>query len=177
MLQTKPLAEPKFFGREKELIDLKQALDNALVGKGETVFISGEAGSGKTRLTNEFTNLVKAKGIDLLFGWCLSNADIPYFPFIEAFNSYIQNSEEKNASSSSLNPHQKLISWLKENDQNQKQETMAPQIWRDQTFAAVTKELLYMTTAKPLVLILEDLHWRRQPRTHKQYFFIIFPAL
>jgi tetratricopeptide (TPR) repeat protein len=159
MLQTKPLAEPTFVGREQELSDLNQALDDALAGKGETVFISGEAGSGKTRLTNEFTNLVKSKGIELLFGWCLSSADIPFFPFIEAFNSYIQNSEEKNASISSLSPHLKLISWLRENGQNEKKESLSPQIWRDQIFAAVTKELLYMTTAKPIVLILEDLHW------------------
>ena len=32
--------------------------------------------------------LAKLKGITVLFGWCLSEATIPYFPFIEAFEAY-----------------------------------------------------------------------------------------
>jgi predicted ATPase len=44
------LAEPVLVGRERELEELRRYLDSAIEGKGSTVFISGEAGNGKTRI-------------------------------------------------------------------------------------------------------------------------------
>ena len=64
-------------------------LDSAGKGKGTTVFVSGETGSGKTRFITEFLNTIKKKEMTILFGWCLSNTSLPYFPFIEAFSSNI----------------------------------------------------------------------------------------
>ena len=92
------LAEPILVGRESELKELKKILKATLEGKGNTVFVSGEAGSGKTRLTNEFLNYAKDKGITVLSGWCLSNAAVPYFPFVEAFDSYSLTNEDQNRS-------------------------------------------------------------------------------
>ena len=40
-------------GREREIEVLTKYLDDALAGKGSCVFISGEAGIGKTRLIEE----------------------------------------------------------------------------------------------------------------------------
>jgi Cdc6-like AAA superfamily ATPase len=45
--------QPEMVGRERELEKLTKHLDDALEGKGSTVFISGEAGIGKTRLVKE----------------------------------------------------------------------------------------------------------------------------
>ena len=75
-------------GRESELKELESFLKSAADGKGKTVFISGEAGSGKSRLAREFLNLAKQKGVGVMTGWCLSDAAVPYFPFVEAFNAY-----------------------------------------------------------------------------------------
>ena len=90
------MAEPVLVGREQELAKLHAYLDLALAGKGATVFVSGEAGSGKTRLTNEFLHSAKKKGVKILTGWCLSNAPVPYFPFIEAFESNSSQDESDN---------------------------------------------------------------------------------
>jgi len=46
ILESKVLAEPVLVGRERELEELQHILDRAVEGKGNTVFISGEAGSG-----------------------------------------------------------------------------------------------------------------------------------
>ena len=62
-LKTGVLAEPVLVGRERELQELESFLKSAAGGKGKTVFVSGEAGSGKTRLTREFLNLAKKKGV------------------------------------------------------------------------------------------------------------------
>ena len=36
---------------------------------------------------------------------------------------------------------------------------ISPQAWKDKTFAAVTNELLLISTNNPLILFIDDLHW------------------
>ena len=68
------LSSPILVGRKSELRELKRFLKLALEGKGTTVFISGEAGSGKTRLITEFIEKAKKKDVTILVGWCLDEA-------------------------------------------------------------------------------------------------------
>jgi tetratricopeptide (TPR) repeat protein len=146
-------------GRQQELAKLGILLDLACKGEGSTVLISGEAGSGKTRLISEFLNITKKNEVKILSGWCLSNASLPYFPFIEAFSSDLPRKEENE----SFFSHQLGVqSWLSESYQHerpQKNISVDPYVWKDQAFAAVTKELLFMSSVKPLILVLEDIHW------------------
>ena len=53
------LAEPILVGREEEIKELQTCLDLMIGGQGITVFLSGEAGTGKTRLVKEFLDLVE----------------------------------------------------------------------------------------------------------------------
>ena len=127
-------------GRRKELDELKRCLAR-LVGEGVTVFISGEAGAGKTRLTTEFLNIAKKKQVTVLTGWCLSDVAVPYFPFIEAFDSYTSSNE--NDELSIANQQLSLKTWLigNQSEVNQTLGNTYPEVWKDQTFRAVAKEL------------------------------------
>ena len=98
-LKAAIMAEPVLVGRERELEELMHYLDSAFDGKGTTIFVSGEAGSGKTRLAHEFLNLAKQKGVGVMAGWCLSDAAAPYFPFVEAFNTYFASFEQEEPAS------------------------------------------------------------------------------
>jgi hypothetical protein len=49
------IERPVFVARERELAQLDGFLDLALAGQGRVVFVTGEAGSGKTALVQEFT--------------------------------------------------------------------------------------------------------------------------
>jgi tetratricopeptide (TPR) repeat protein len=151
-LESKVLAEPVLVGREQELRELQRYFELAKEGQGTTVFISGEAGSGKTRLMTEFLNFASKREVLIMTGWCLSNAAQPYFPFVEAFESF------NSTVDSNLSQQQELKSWFSDNSQAKGREAV-PQVWKDQTFAAVTKELLYMSTNKPIILFIDDLHW------------------
>lgn len=93
-LKPRILIQPSLVGREKELEKLQGLLTSAFAGQGTTAFISGEAGCGKTRLPNEFLEIARKKGVAILGGWCLSNAAIPYFPFVEAFDSYLLENDD-----------------------------------------------------------------------------------
>jgi tetratricopeptide (TPR) repeat protein len=153
------LAEPILVGREQELSKLDSYLNMAIAGKGVTVFVSGEAGSGKTRLTNEFFALAKKKGVRILNGWCLSRTAVPYFPFAEAFESYLLENEISSQSTQlleALSPRTWLVSG---GGEFTSQEEASPQAWNDQRFASVTQSLLFLSSQKPLVLFIDDLHW------------------
>jgi serine/threonine protein kinase/tetratricopeptide (TPR) repeat protein len=45
----------RLVGRDKEIAELRHALQNAISGHGSTIFISGETGVGRTKLLTEFS--------------------------------------------------------------------------------------------------------------------------
>ena len=154
------LPDPILVGRKSELKELKRFLDLSLEGKGTTVFISGEAGSGKTRLITEFLEKAKEKDVTILVGWCLDDAAVPYFPFVEAFDSYTAISEDKRVSM--INQKMSLKSWLSATNQSELDEkivNLQPQSWKDRAFHGVTEELLFLSAKNPLILVLDDIHW------------------
>jgi 8-oxo-dGTP pyrophosphatase MutT (NUDIX family) len=81
------VSPPSFVGRERELAQLDGYLDVALAGQGRVVFVTGEAGSGKTVLVGEFTRRAMAAHSDLVVaaGRCNAHFGIgdPYLPFRE----------------------------------------------------------------------------------------------
>jgi len=170
------LAEPALFGRECELEELLRCLNSSVEGSGTTIFVSGEAGSGKTRLTREFLNIANGKRIPILAGLCVSDAAIPYLPFVEAFNSYFRSfteedpiSLEKPGPPCSLAGTTKMATresgitaWLTGQRSAKRQgklQAVSPQVWQDQVFDGVTKTLHEISTQQPIVLYIEDIHW------------------
>jgi class 3 adenylate cyclase/tetratricopeptide (TPR) repeat protein len=72
-----------FVGRDEELAKLGRSIEQVKQGKGQVVFLSGEAGIGKSRLLLEFR---RSLGDDVawLEGRCLSyGACEPYLPLID----------------------------------------------------------------------------------------------
>jgi len=169
------LCEPVLVGRERELEALEAFLSLAFEGKGRTVFVSGEAGSGKTRLSREFLNAARKKGILVMPGWCLSDAEIPYFPFIEAFNGFFSSVEEEEQPSDSptigfqsgtmgatqvRSDELEITKWLSAPARRLGvSEAFSPQVWKDQAFAAIAKTLNAISAQVPIVLFIEDIHW------------------
>jgi class 3 adenylate cyclase/tetratricopeptide (TPR) repeat protein len=81
---------PLFVGRERELEWLDQRLNLALQNKGGIVFVTGEAGIGKSALFQFMANRAAAANSDLLVTWGAGNALIgsgdAYLPFRQALN-------------------------------------------------------------------------------------------
>ena len=76
---------PVFVARERELVRLDGFLDQALSGQGRVVFVTGDAGSGKTALIQAFTRRAQDRHADLVVadGSCSAYTGIgdPYLPF------------------------------------------------------------------------------------------------
>ncbi|MFV2039540.1 MAG: BTAD domain-containing putative transcriptional regulator, partial [Acidimicrobiales bacterium] len=79
-----------FVGRDSELARLNGFLDDAVAGHGKPVFVTGEAGTGKTDLVTEFIKGAQAAHSDLVVavGACETMTGIgdPYLPFRETLN-------------------------------------------------------------------------------------------
>lgn len=80
------MADP-FVGRATELAWLEKFLDRALQGHGQVVFVTGEAGSGKSALARAFAEWMQEKHSTLLVtvGTCNAQGGLgdPYLPFRE----------------------------------------------------------------------------------------------
>ncbi len=76
--------KPPLTGRDEEISKLMSFWERAKEGKGSTVFISGEAGVGKTRLVNELIERLD-KDVKIIKCWCLSESLEPLMPFKQGF--------------------------------------------------------------------------------------------
>ena len=76
-----------FVARERELAQLDRHLQAALAGLGKVVFVTGEAGAGKTAIIQEFSRGAQENHPDLVVAAGHSNAQTgigdPYLPFRE----------------------------------------------------------------------------------------------
>jgi DNA-binding SARP family transcriptional activator/tetratricopeptide (TPR) repeat protein len=79
-----------FVGRDSELARLDRFLDDVLGGSGRPVFVTGEAGTGKTALVTEFAERAQAGHPELVVvgGTCeaLTGIGDPYLPFRETLS-------------------------------------------------------------------------------------------
>ena len=60
----------KFVGRDREMAVLEAALERAMAGEGRLVGIVAQAGTGKSRLTHEFGERCRARGLRIVAATC-----------------------------------------------------------------------------------------------------------
>ncbi|MEJ2099277.1 MAG: adenylate/guanylate cyclase domain-containing protein [Desulfobacterales bacterium] len=74
-------------GRKAELTELDEAVQNLRKGKGSVFSIFGDAGTGKSRMIEEFKASLDLDGIQWLEGHAYPySQNIPYFPLIDLLN-------------------------------------------------------------------------------------------
>jgi tetratricopeptide (TPR) repeat protein len=87
---TPAIDPPLFVARENELNRLFGFLEKAIQGQGQVAFVTGEAGSGKTSLVQEFARQAMEQYADLIVGLGNCNAYTgtgdPLSPFREALH-------------------------------------------------------------------------------------------
>jgi len=85
--EAQPIEKPIFVARERELAQLDGFLNLTLDGQGRVAFVTGEAGSGKTALIQEFAQRAQDAHADLIIasGKCNAYTGVgdPYLPFRE----------------------------------------------------------------------------------------------
>jgi adenylate cyclase len=98
------MERPAFVARKRELARLDGFLDRVLTGQGQTCFVAGEAGSGKTALVTEFARRVQDRHSELVVAIGQSDAHTgsgdPFLPFREVLGQLTGDVEAKLAQGS-----------------------------------------------------------------------------
>jgi adenylate cyclase len=93
------IAPSVFVGREQELAQLEEALQKALAGQGQIVFVTGGVGRGKTALVEEFSHRAQEVHTDLLvtMGNCSAHTGVgdAYLPFRQTLEMMIGDVETR----------------------------------------------------------------------------------
>jgi len=175
----------ELIGREKELSDLKECVNELLAGRGQIATIIGEAGVGKSRLATELKAYIQEKIKELhpsffilhpyLEGRCVSIGEsVGYWVFIDILRDYLGFSENDSPDEC----RKKIIDKMK---------VLFPQRWNEivpyignllsvkfedekikylpaeqlkyQTFLTLRDIFLAIAQQSPILIIFEDLHW------------------
>ena len=149
-------------GRETEISLLQQYWKEAESGRGKLIFITGEAGVGKTCLANEFSNDLFRHGIRVLSGRCFEYERLlPYQPIAEVLRTVLPTLSLKERADFPdwvMSAMFQLIPELIADDRNN---ALLNNSSEDQTrlFGGVTQFLSSLSTNEPILIVLEDLHW------------------
>ena len=84
------LERTAFVGRDRELSEVRRFLDAALRGTGGMVWVQGEPGMGKTRLTEEVAAEARTRGAVTLVGRAYDAAAVPLGPLVEILEQALE---------------------------------------------------------------------------------------
>jgi DNA-binding CsgD family transcriptional regulator/tetratricopeptide (TPR) repeat protein len=141
-------------GRDGELARLLALLDAAAAGQPAQALVSGDAGVGKTRLITELAGRAGARGFTVLSGRCAELGDsIPYLPLADALRN-VYDPVLRDA----IAARPVLGRLLPDRTADQPPADL-PGLAQQQLFGAVLGLLSELAAARPVLLVLEDLHW------------------
>jgi len=162
--------EIQLIDRVEEMNRLREAVDRAVQGEGGLLFLRGEAGIGKTRLTRELGAYARLRGMNVLYGRCpalLTMTGIPpYILWSEVIRDYLQGSTaEQLYRVIGFYPGEvlKLVPDLRQRLGAVPQSIQIdPEHERDRLFEAVSQFITNVSKEAPLLVVLDDLQWTDQ---------------
>lgn len=156
-----PLSEAKhtLVGRDSELRRLKAHLAQALDGTRRTVFIAGELGIGKTALVQTFLDTVRSD-VWIAAGQCVEQygRGEPYLPIVEGLERLVRDARYPDAMRV---VEDRGSAWLPWSSHSRQPRRAAPDAGPNpaQMAGELIEAIEALAAVKPLVVLLEDLHW------------------
>jgi class 3 adenylate cyclase/tetratricopeptide (TPR) repeat protein len=162
----------ELIGRKVEMSQLKEAAQRLLEGKGAIFYITGDAGTGKSRLIEEFKATLDLNRIQWREGHSYAYAsNIPYFPLMELLSRVWQIEE----GDSQERLKQKIEAGITNLMGDGKDvipfigslysikypeiENISPEYWKMKLHESIQSIVSALTRRAPAVICLEDLHW------------------
>jgi predicted ATPase len=160
-----------FVGREHELQRLETSLSRALQGPLRAVFVTGEAGAGKTTLANEFLVRLEARAeLQLARGQCVEQygASEAYLPVLEALGRLCRESGKERIVEVL---RRQAPSWLAQlpgvlGAAEQARLAATAGATPERMLREIADAVLSISEQRCLVLLLEDLHWADPSTLH-----------
>ena len=162
-----------FVGRRHHLALLEGYLAATLDGRGYAVSITGEAGIGKSRLISEFRQRLTREPVTCFEGTCQSYASgIPYLPVLDIVRQICGISETDDAErirerveravaaveiGDAAAPY--LLHLLGLRDGTEALAAVTSEAIKLRTIETLRQMMLHGARERPIVLVVEDLHW------------------
>ena len=162
------VAQGVFVGRQQEMGELKAALEDTLSGRGRMMTLVGEPGIGKTRTSQELATYAGLRGVKVLWGRCYEEQGVPpYWPWVQAIRSYVRDTEPEKLSTemgAGAADIAEVVSDVKTQLPGlQPAPQLEPEQARFRLFDSITAFLKSASQSRPLMIILDDLHWADKP--------------
>ena len=160
-----PSEGPVLFERDHQMKSLEEVFTVALAGNRQFVCIPGEAGIGKTTLVNAFLQRVRLTSpARIARGQCIENRGEvePYIAVLEALGRLCREQDSDEVVSLL---HRRAPTWLAQMPWLSSDPALAqlPQrilgVTRERMLREFAEFVEELTSSRPLVLVLDDLHW------------------
>lgn len=151
-------------GRDAELAKMQGWLDRALAGERQIVFVTGEAGIGKTSLVEAFLkHTARIPALRVVRGQCLEHygAGEAYLPILEGFSRLCRSAGGADVMDL-LRQHApawlaQMPTFVAQTDRDSLQ-ARAAGATRERMLREMADAIEVLTSESPLLLVLEDLH-------------------
>ena len=158
---------PLFVGRNAELRQLVAGLERALEGRGGMFLLSGEPGIGKTRVAEQLALEAQKRGAAVHWGRStLAEGAPPYWPWVHILRSVLRDvgdTEFRRLAGSALSRTLQVVPDLGGHFPDVTPTSIDDEQSRFGIYDSVTRLLLDAAGARPIVLVLDDLHWADTP--------------
>ncbi|MEW2416868.1 AAA family ATPase [Streptomyces sp. NPDC046866] len=156
---------PVFVGRADELAVLTDALARAAGGEPQALLVGGEAGVGKTRLTEEFLGEAARRGAVVAVGGCveIGAEGLPFAPFSTALRTLHRLLPQELAAAAAGQEDElaRILPELGETPRGPHDEESTARL-----FELTVRMLERLAADRTVVLVLEDLHWADTSTRH-----------
>ncbi len=157
-----------FVGRDRVMEELLARLERVAAGHGGLALLAGEPGIGKTRTAQELAAVARGRGARLLEGRCYEGEGAPAFwPWIQilrAAAAELDDAALRRQLGSGASDVSSLVPEIRARlPEVAPPETLDSEEARFRLFDSVTGFLRNLARERPLVVLLDDLHWADEP--------------
>ncbi|MDY6837603.1 MAG: AAA family ATPase [Thermodesulfobacteriota bacterium] len=159
-------------GRKMEMAQLGEAVERLREGESTVISISGSAGTGKSRLVEEFKATLDLEEIQWREAHAYSYAqNIPYYPLVDMLNRAWQ-IDEGDPPETVKGKLESSIEYLIGEKEDvipyvgslyslsyPEIEGVSPEFWKTRLHQAIQEILSALAQRAPTIICLEDLHW------------------
>ncbi len=170
-----PLKATELVGRKGDDELIKDRWDQTVGGNGQAVFLTGEAGIGKSRMIHQLRKRLAGKPGTVISYQCAQNlTNAALHPVVATLEKYAGFERDDSAGTKldklekvvhqTRRPKQQTVALLAAmlklpTDKRYPALGMSPQRLLEETLAVVIEQILAIAGTDPLLIVFEDLHW------------------
>ena len=160
---NRELVSPILVGRRVELSRLRSLVDRAVAGDPQVALVAGEAGVGKSRMVQEVAGIARESGVRVLVGRCaeLGGEGLPLAPLVDMLRAVVRSIPPEDLDrclGAARLPMARLLPELDPAARAGDPQEGSPRQLLEHVLGLITR----LAATRPLLIVVEDLHWADQ---------------